>query len=530
MRRAGKRGTVLLAGVTAAAMAIAMFAPAAPAASTAQPGPGDHTTTGGFQPAPIAWQPCPERPADPGVRCGELRLPVNWAHPNGPSFELAVAKHTATSPVGAIGPLVINPGGPGGSGVDFALDAASYFSTNILAHFDIIGFDPRGVGRSSPIECSASLVHARPFPVPASEAGYRALLAYNAKLGADCRAHSGPLFGHVDTASVDRDIDAIRAALGAHQISYYGVSYGTLIGQEYAELFPNRIRAMVIDSNMDHSLHTAAFLDTEAATDEDSFNQFVDWCDRDSTCVLHGKDVPAIWDELMRRADAGALTIPGTTQKVTWFELTSYAVNNFYGPTWSSLAKGISGLYQQKPGPGLPAARPASTGLVPYPVTVFCEDWSLPASSYRQLRDDFASTEALAPHLRTSSLGWGVFASCLNFPAPVNDPQHRLHVRAGVPLLEPNSVHDPATPYLWALDDAGQLGRHGRLVTYLGWGHGVYRHSDCTTGTVDSYLIARTLPPPGAFCPAVPPPDQPTVQAPQVTVPGTPPVTPGFTP
>ncbi|HKS49603.1 MAG TPA: alpha/beta hydrolase [Amycolatopsis sp.] len=501
-------------------LAVAGLTPAAASAA-----PDDHTTTGGFRPEPVDWQPCPESPGDPAVRCGALTLPIDWSDPGGPTFSLAVARRAATDPAARRGPLVINPGGPGGSGVDFTLEAQGHLSPGILKSFDIIGFDPRGVRRSNPVQCSAELAAQQPFLVPDTEAEYAALLSFNARFGADCRARTGPLFDHVDTLSVDRDIDAIRAALGERQISYFGISYGTLIGQEYAELFPDRIRAMVVDSNMDHSLGTEPFLLTEAATDEDSFREFIAWCDRDTSCALHGQDVAAVWTDLMRRADAGTLTVPGSSTKPTWWDLTRSAISVLYGPNWSTLANEIALLstggsassltavgqavfsggpahrFQPGGGPQAPAE------LVPNPLAIFCEDWSLPVSGFGQLKRYFDESRGVAPLLRTSTLGWSASVSCLGWPAKVNNPQHPLRVRAGIPLLVLNAVHDPATPYAWALDAAFQLGSHGRLVTYQGWGHGAYGHSDCTAGTVDEYLIDRTLPAFGATCPAVPPQD-----------------------
>ena len=503
MHRAIRLAVLCTTAFTSVALAIVGTTPAIAA-------PADnHVTTGGFRPAAIDWQPCPERPTDTTIRCATIQVPIDWSDPTGPTFGLAIDRQTAADPAQDEGPLLINPGGPGGSGVDFALGAASFFNSAILQHFDIIGFDPRGTNRSDPVQCSTSLLEQRPFAVPANAADYAAMLAYNKKLDADCKANTGAIFDHVDTASVDRDMDAIRAALGAPKISYYGVSYGTLIGQEYAELFPDRIRAMVIDSNMDHSLSTTPFLVTEAATDEDSFDQFEAWCDRGSTCALHGQDVRAIWTELQRRADAGTLTAPGSTQVLTWLDLTALAVNALYGPDWSSLATELGELYTGKAGN---VAVPRATTATPPPLTqfalpVFCEDWSLPESGYARFHHDFTLTNAVAPQLRTSSLAWSVFASCLGWTGPVNDPQQRLDVHADVPLLELNSVHDPATPYAWALDDAAQLGSAARLVTYLGWGHGAYPHSSCTEGAVDDYLINGTLPAPGATCAAVPPTD-----------------------
>lgn len=498
MRRTIKLTALFTAGL---ALALAGLAPTAVAARLI----GDNRTTiGGFRPAVIDWQPCPERPTDTTVQCATLQLPIDWSQPNGPTFGLVIAKQAAADPTPDYGPLVINPGGPGGSGVDFALRAKQFFAADLLRHFDIIGFDPRGTNRSAPVLCSTGLLNLGPFPVPSSEADYAALLAYNTTLEANCRANTGPIFDHVDTTSVDRDIDAIRAALGEPKISYYGVSYGTLIGQGYAELFPDRIRAMVIDSNMDHSLSTQPFLLTEAATAQDSFDQFVSWCDQETTCALHGQDVRAIWAELMRKADAGTLVVPGTNRKLTWFDLSQFALGALYGPRWSQLATTIANLYTSSGGVALPTAAPAGA-LAPYPFPVFCEDWSLPVSGYQQLRQYFAESKAIAPDMRTSPLGWFGITACLGWTGPVNDPQHRLRVHTDVPLLELNAVHDPSTPYLWALDAAAQLGRNGRLVTYLGWGHGTYPRSSCTIGIVNDYLLNGTLPVVGASCPAVPP-------------------------
>lgn len=453
-------------------------------------------------PAGIDWGPCADRPDDPAVRCGTLQVPVDWAEPDGATFGLAVAKREATDPDDDRGPLVINPGGPGGSGVDFAEQAGTYFSKKLLAHFDLIGFDPRGVARSHPVRCSADLAAKAPVPVTDTPAAYRALRAYNAKLGADCRKHTGPLIDHVDTLSVVRDIDAVRAALGARQISYYGVSYGTLIGQQYAELFPDRVRAAVLDSNMDHSLGTAGFTATETAADEDAFDEFVAWNERTPSSPLHGRDLPARYDRLMARADAGTLTDPGTGEKISTWALTSAAVSAFYGPDWSGFASTLADLDT-----GRSAARPSAAGeLVENPMAVFCQDWSLPVDSYREYHGLLAGMRKIAPHLRFSSIGWGAVTSCLGWPGTVANPQHRLRAHPATPLLVINAKHDPATPYAWGVHDAAMLGRYGRFVTYQGWGHGTYGRSDCTTGYQDRYLLDQALPPAGASCAAVEPP------------------------
>src|SRR5262245_813152 len=203
---------------------------------------------------PISFKPCPE---DKTVDCGTLAVPIDWKKPGSATVNVAVARLRASDPKARVGTLFINPGGPGGSGVDFALGGREVFSPDILERFDIIGIDPRGVARSQPVKCPGDLETDPPNEFVHTAKEYGTLLAYHKKLGDGCRKLTGPLFDHVDTASVARDFDAVRAALGEKKISYYGVSYGTLIGQTYAEMFPKRIRAMVIDSNMDHSITRA---------------------------------------------------------------------------------------------------------------------------------------------------------------------------------------------------------------------------------------------------------------------------------
>jgi pimeloyl-ACP methyl ester carboxylesterase len=200
----------------------------------------------------IVWTPCPQQPS---FDCATITVPVDWANPVGPTVDLALARSRATDPARRIGSLVINPGGPGGSGVDFVMRMPPTLSANLRAQFDIVGFDPRGIKRSSPVQCDSDLIAQQSalfYPRNATE--FDTLRSVNQQLGQNCVKHSGPLVEHVDTASVARDLEAIRAALNEGNLNYAGFSYGTLIGEQYAELFPRNIRAMLLDSNIDHSL------------------------------------------------------------------------------------------------------------------------------------------------------------------------------------------------------------------------------------------------------------------------------------
>ncbi|WP_063780883.1 alpha/beta hydrolase [Nonomuraea sp. SBT364] len=454
----------------------------------------------------IAWVPCAE---DPAAECGTLTVPVDWREPRGETFELAVARRRASDPAARIGSLVINPGGPGGSGVDAVVQGWLGFTPEITSRFDVVGFDPRGVARSHPIMCSVELLLQAPDPLSIKDqAGFDALLAHNRRYRDDCRARTGPLFDHADTGSVVRDLDALRAALGDDKLTYYGISYGTLIGQLYAERFPRRVRALALDSNMDHSLGTRGFLDSETWTAQDSFDEFAAWCGRTATCALHGRDVRALWADLLARAGRGELSLPGRPEvKLSRFDLIYEAFGAFYGPAFKQLAEFLAALDS-----GAATARailtpPSATAgqAVNDPTRVLCLDYLLPVRDHREYERHLRRSERIAPDMLASPLGFSVTASCLGTEAPIPNPQHRLRVDGAPPLLLGNALHDPATGYPWAKSTARQIGREARLITYEGWGHGVYGRGDCPTRAIDGYLVSLDPPDRGARCPAVPP-------------------------
>ncbi|MFF0150060.1 alpha/beta fold hydrolase [Micromonospora sp. NPDC005203] len=471
----------------------------------------------------IEWQPCvKDTPAqdtpveETRAECGTLSLPVDWSRPRGERFDLALARRVATDPSARQGTLVFGPGGPGDSGVDRVVNGSSRFSADLRRRFDIVSFDPRGTGGSHPVVCARDLLARQPQLI-ADQAQFDATLTNNALLRADCRARTGPLYDHVDTTSAARDLDAIRAALGERQLTFHGSSYGTLLGQRYAELYPDRVRAMVLEATMDHSVDTRAFLDSQAATVQGAFDEFVAWCDRSSACALHGRDLRAIWAGLRDRAERGVLTDPKRPGvALTPFELVRLTHKEFYDTVrWPGLAGWLGAMDSATvpatapatvPATALPTdARAAGDTVASYPFAVFCQDWSLPVRDYREYAAHLGRAARLAPDLRYPPALFAI-ATCLGSPTPVANPQHRLRVHTKVPLLIAATVHDPASGYDWSRNVARQLGRHGVLLTYQGWGHGSYTTSvPCVGATVDSYLIDQVVPARGATCPAVDP-------------------------
>ncbi len=474
-------------------------------AATAQPVTADS----------IKWAPCPERP---DVDCGTVTVPVDWAKPGGEKMGVAVARRKATDPAKRIGSMLIDPGGPGGSGVDFAFGADGYFSPEISQKFDIIGFDPRGVARSNPIKCSADVLARAPRKVPGNVAEYDQYVAFNKELRTDCRKQSGAIYDHASTAEVAQDMDAIRRALGEQKINYYGVSYGTIMGQHYAERFGKNIRAMIIDSNMDHSLDLRRFVASEARTAEDSFVEFVKWNDRTASSPLHGKDVDKIWFGLLDKAARGELVDPQSPDhKITVDELGGRAVSQAYGPSWRFFAEYIAALNV-----GVPSVNAFAGETVENPAAaVLCNDYDLSPWNFGEYRSLIELGKRTAPHTGGASLGRNAMLGCLGAP-PASNPQRPLNIHNAPKILMENSRHDPATAYEWAVNAHRQSADTTVFVTYDGWGHGVYGRSECTRTINDRYLVDLKLPAAGTHCAAVEPSDTSAARVAGVPVPAGP--------
>lgn len=420
----------------------------------------------------ISWTVCGD---DPAVRCGTLRLPVDWSQPDGATFELAVARRAARRPDNRAGTLVFGPGGPGDSGVERIL-AGDRFSAEILDRFDTVSFDPRGVARSGGPKCDLSLGQG----LITSQADFDTVIDSNRDKWAVCRSTS-PVWEHADTASAVRDLDALRAALGLRQLTFHGSSYGTLLGQQYAERYPGRVRAIVLESVFDHSLDVRQFVRTQALAAQDGFDEFVTWCAQHTECALHGEDARAVWNDVLSRVSPDRA-----------FEIAMLPIARLAAPNRAGLARDIASLRD--------GATP-EIELPPIVSSVFCADWPAVVPDFPAYERLVRIARQAAPDVR---YGAGLLAIrvCLGWPQPVANPPHRLEVHTRTPLLLLNSRHDVRTGHVWARHVAAQLGRHGRLVTYEGSGHGAYGNTPCTTAAVDRYLIDLVVPPRGMSCPA----------------------------
>jgi pimeloyl-ACP methyl ester carboxylesterase len=431
-------------------------------------------------PAPfIAWTPCPENPEG---ECGTLRVPLDWSRPSGQRIDLAVARHAATDPKRRLGVLMVDPGGPGGSAAEFAL--SGLFSPEIRARFDIVGIDSRGTGNSLAIRC-ADLMTGQPTIYPADETQFTALLQHNRRVLAECRERSGPIFDHADSAAVAQDMDAARRALGERKVSYLGLSYGTVFGQQYAEKFCDRIRAMVLDSVVDHSVDTKRFMGDRAAAVDDSFVEFARWCDRTVSCALHGQDVFNVWEAALARSPDRQ-------------ELIDSVYLSLRGPDWAGVADLIAT-------PRPMAARSFEPNYSSVRLATVCQDFSLRIRNFQEYSRLRAEELRRSPLMRGSLIGHDEATACIGVPGPPANPPHRLDIRDAPKILVLNARHDPVTPHAWAANIHRQAPRNTALLTYEGWGHVAYPRSACTRAGVDDYLLTLTVPAKESSCPAVEP-------------------------
>ena len=439
-----------------------------------------------------SWRPCTENTA---VACTSIAVPVDWSKPDGDRLDLAVARRPATA--ARVGTLVYLPAGPGSSGVDAVTDDRIFrllFPPAVGEHFDIVSFDPRGVRRSHPVTCDPALVARLDRPAPRNQREFTDLLTAQAEVGADCRRRTGTLFDHLDSVNAARDVDALRTALGEPTLNLYGLSYGTVIGQMYAERFPHRIRTMVLDGVFDHSVDSDRFALTGARAAQESFNQFVSWCDGDATCEVNGTDIRARVATLFTRAERGALPDPDDPSRtIDPGMLTVRLVAPLTQPNLPAVAREIARLG------GSTARTRAAAPVTPLPIYIQCADNRNSTTSFAHAEALSARSRAVAPDVRQSA--FDIADLCINPPVPATNPQRPLAVRDVPPIMVLTSRYDPSTPSEGARRVAAQL-PGSALVTYDGMGHGATTRTPCTADLVYRYLSERTSPAPDTHCPA----------------------------
>lgn len=448
---------------------------------------------------PIAWSAC-----NGDEQCGSLTVPLDYGDPQGATIGIAVERHLAEDPAHRIGSLVINPGGPGVSGLDDFANELSVLTPGLLDDFDIVTFDPRGVERSDPVTCGeapGATPGPLPDPVPQTAAEQQATIAGLRQFAADCQKASGALLPYVGTVDVARDLDRLRTALGDNGLTYMGQSYGSLLGATYAQLFPTHIRAMVLDSAIDPALSFSQLALGQAQGFEAVLGSFFSWCPATPTCQWRPAGNPATVLE-NQISSSRTSPVPASGGRTAGAgELYNALLDGLYSQTdWPTLGHALAA---DADGDGAPVvamsdaySRDGSTNGSDVAEAVECLDHPVPEdlSTYPALATEF---EASAP-IFGPLLAWGE-AACAVWPiAPTRVPAPAT-APGSPPVLVVGTTHDPATPYEWAASLAGELNR-GDLLTVDGSDHVSYFYSSCVRAYVQSYLVSLTTPPVGATC------------------------------
>ena len=436
-----------------------------------------------WRPEPLAWAAC----EDPAItECATLAVPLDWSDVDGPTIDLALGRQRALRE--PIGPLLMNPGGPGASGLEFL--AYSPVSPEVRDRFDLVSWDPRGVGASTPVACgadSAELFSQDPSPDDAEETA--ALERAAEELASSC-ASDLALLEQIGTWNVARDMEAIRRALGSPPLNYLGFSYGTHIGQAYAELFPDEIRAMVLDGVVDPAQGFAEFLLGQTAAFDAAFDRNVAACAAAGRAACGVDDLGAAFDEVMAQVESAPLR--SSAGSVGPGELgTAAVVTSYRNDGWSDLGPALDDALR---GDGSDLRRLADSyhdfGSYGAYAGVVCTD-SAPPRGEAAFRDFVAQAESLSPRF-----GAGVaneMLPCATWPAaPTGDPT-AITAPGAPPILVIGNTGDAATPYENAVVVAERLSS-GVLVTADIDGHTAYGSNQCVTRVVDDYLIRLIVP------------------------------------
>jgi pimeloyl-ACP methyl ester carboxylesterase len=473
-------GVLLVAGLTAGSL------------------PAQAGTPAGQPTFRVNWTPCPETPT---VQCGTLQVPLDWSKPNGQRVPVAVARRPADNPAARVGTLFFNPGGPGDPSTRYLRGySPGYFSPAVLARFDLVAMDPRGTGGSVQVHCGIPVFTPETTLFPKTEAEFERQRRHNRELGQSCLQQSGALVNNMDTRTVARDHEALRLALGVDKVSWLGISYGTQLAANYADMFPRHTRAMVLDAALEHSQPEGEQAIDAVMASEDAFNRFAAWCDTSPTCALRGQDVAAVYDRLVAAADANPIPTEGALRPVTGEDIrmgTSRYIAlkepSFLGPdvSWAALSQflaaavaGNASAFMLFPA-GVPQDEFYARGVNA------CGDYAPQIDSYARMQQRIQMAKQLAPHTQGGSETWQV-NYCIGWPVKPSNPPKTLDVR-GVPTLLVHAVHDPMDPYRWTQALASQI-QDSDILTRTGDGHTSYITSPCARAAIDEYLIRPQAP------------------------------------
>ena len=468
--------------------------------SSASPTPRSPTPPA---PGAVVWGDCSN-----GFQCGFVTVPLDYANPARDTIDIALIRKPATDPTHRIGSVLMNPGGPGASGLDFLRGEASAM-TRLNQKFDLVGFDPRGVGRSAPVRCltppdldTYNAIDSVLDDPQEKQAAIQELKDF----AAGCEQRSGKVLPFVDTVSAARDIDLIRIALGDDKLTYFGFSYATFLGQTYASLFPTHIRAMALDAVVDPSLSYNDLLLTQVSSFQKVLDAFLADCKAHvSTTCAYGRsgDPGQKLLALSQRLDKQPMQVGNRvlTRTLALYGI-GYAMYN--QGNWPSLDLALNLVDQ---GNGAILLYMADQYLGRQDDGTYNNEgeayWAVSCLD-RPVPKDVAAYDQLGPAFQAASPLFGPFdqysnLQCAYWPAKPTGHGGPLTADGAPPILIVGGTNDPATPYAWSIAVSQRLAG-SVLLTRRGNGHGSYNVSLCSRAAEDAYLINLTLPAPGTVC------------------------------
>ena len=502
MRRTVVVAAIAMAVVLPLSGCVSWFLPPTATATSTPTGEDVPAELAPFYEQVLTWKSC-----QGGMQCSTATAPLDWADPSAGTIDLALIRKPASGT--RLGSLLVNPGGPGGSGYDFIKDSVDYATdARLQSSFDIVGFDPRGVNRSTPVTCyddpaelDAYLYDIYPG-TPGSDEWLAAADETMKKFGERCLELTGPLLGTVDTPSAARDLDMLRAALGDTKLNYLGYSYGTLLGQVYAELFPGKTGRLVLDGAVDPAASDFEGTATQAKGFESALKAFLADCSGQSDCPFSGSvddsllQIRALLDSLdaspLRNSDGREL---GSSAMFTAIILPLYNADNwmYLRQLFAEVKKGdpayafqLADSYNGRNPDGTYADNQTEAFIA-----INCLD-AHGDGDVEQMRQEAAELKKIAP-VFGPQMSWGG-TGCPNWPVPAKRDRVPIVAAGSADILVIGTTNDPATPYSWAQKVASTL-ENGHLITYTGEGHTAYNKSNsCVNDAVDDYFINGTVP------------------------------------
>ncbi|RLP73367.1 alpha/beta hydrolase [Mycetocola manganoxydans] len=450
----------------------------------------------------LVWEKCND-----DLQCTTAAAPMDWENPEDGEIELALVRQPATGT--AIGSLLLNPGGPGGSGFDFVADSVDFATDERLqASYDVVGFDPRGVGRSTPVSClEPEEMDEYLYGIAEAERGSDAWLAEVAasaqEFGDACAANTGDPLEFVTTVNAARDLDLLRALLGDEKLNYLGYSYGTFLGATYAELYPDKAGRLVLDGAIDPSSGIYEVNETQAKGFESALAAYLDNCIGSRDCPFSGttEEALSVIGALMASVDQTPIRntdgrMLGSNSLLTAIIYPLYSPEQGWPLLSEMLASVMNGsaeyafsfadAYNGRNEDGSYADN-SSEAFSAYN----CRDYTYDADPARMAAEAAQLAEAapvIGPYFGYGDIG------CANWPYPDGAERKEITAEGAAPILVIGTTNDPATPYEWAESLAAQL-ESGVLVSYEGEGHTAYnKGSDCINSVVDDFLIDGIVP------------------------------------